>query len=157
MRNHQYTVVHIYNHAFIINDRISYVPYRSFSSNALGSNHECRADKSRPRFPVKRVFLCLSRTFIICATPNEMSSSIPLAYLGVRKESEAPSIGRTSRRISSDQAPGDSRQSPASSANSEIEPHENTNDIVPSIEFEEGGYGWVVTGCKLPNQTENKT
>jgi hypothetical protein len=86
-----------------------------------------------------------------------MSSSIPLAYLGVRKESEAPIIGRTSRRISSDQGPGGFRQSPAFSANVEIEPDENTNDIVPSIEFEEGGYGWVVTGCKLPNQTENKT
>jgi hypothetical protein len=90
-----------------------------------------------------------------------MSSSIPLAYLGVRKESEAPSIGRTSRRISSDRAPDGSRQSPTFSSNrrplGDIEPDENTNEIVPSIEFEEGGYGWVVTGCKLPNQTENKT
>ena len=89
-----------------------------------------------------------------------MSPSIPLAYLGVRKESEAPSIGRTSRRISSGQAPGDSGQSPTISSNGEplgeIEPNEN-NEIIPSIEFEEGGYGWVVTGCKLPNQTENKT
>jgi hypothetical protein len=90
-----------------------------------------------------------------------MSSSIPLAYLGVRKESEAPSIGRTSRRISSGEAPGDSRQSPTFSSNrrsqDEIEPNEDADEIVPGIEFEEGGYGWVVTGCKLPNQTENKT
>jgi hypothetical protein len=86
-----------------------------------------------------------------------MSSSIPLAYLGVRKESESPIIGRTSRRISSGEAPGDSGQSPAFSANGEIESDEITNQAVPSIEFEEGGYGWVVTGCKLPKQAENKT
>jgi hypothetical protein len=86
-----------------------------------------------------------------------MSSSIPLAYLGVRKESEAPSIGRTSRRISSGEAPGDFRQSPTFSANGEIEPDVNTNEAVPGIEFEEGGYGWVVTGCKLPSKRGNQT
>lgn len=94
-------------------------------------------------------------------TPNDMSSSIPLAYLGVRKESEAPSIGRTSRRFSSDHAIGVSRQSPTTSSNGEplgdIEPNERVDEIVPSIEFEEGGYGWVVTGCKLPIQTEDET
>jgi hypothetical protein len=63
-----------------------------------------------------------------------MSSSIPLAYLGVRKESEAPSIGRTSRTISSDQGPGGFRQSPAFSANGEIEPEEDADEIVPGIE-----------------------
>jgi hypothetical protein len=93
-----------------------------------------------------------------------MSSSIPLAYLGVRKESESPSIGRTSRRISSDQAPqapGDPSELTTFSSNrrslGEIEPNERVDEIIPSIEFEEGGYGWVVTGCKLPNQNENKT
>ena len=90
-----------------------------------------------------------------------MSSSIPLAYLGVRKESEAPSIGRTSRRISSDHAIGVSRQSPTISSNGEplgeIEPNERVDEIVPSIEFEEGGYGWVVTGCKPPAKGEKKT
>ena len=90
-----------------------------------------------------------------------MSSSIPLGYLTARKEIEAPSVGRTSRRISSGQVPGDSRQSPTSSSNGralgDIEPDESANEVVPSIEFEEGGYGWVVTGCKLPNQTEDKT
>ena len=86
-----------------------------------------------------------------------MSSSIPLGYLTARKESEAPSIRRTSRRISSDQAVGGSRQSPTFSSNGrglgEIEPDEHADGIVPSIEFEEGGYGWVVTGCKLPDQS----
>ena len=99
----------------------------------------------------------LGCTFFTPATPKEMSSSIPLGYLTARKEIEAPSIGRTTRRISSDQAVGGSRQSPTSSSNGralgEVEPEEDANEIVPSIEFEEGGYGWVVTGCKLPNQS----
>jgi hypothetical protein len=160
MRNHQYTVVHIYNHAIIIGPnsgddlRQVNLPDPTSSFSAHGRNHDRRADISSP---VKRVFFCPSCTFVNSVTPNVMSSSIPLAYLGVRKESEAPSIGRTSRRISSGGAPGDSRQSPIFSANVEIEPDVNTNDVVPIIEFEEGGYGWVVTGCKLPNQTENKT
>jgi hypothetical protein len=147
-------LLYIYTIMQSSSDPSTYILYPSSSSSALGVNHERRADKSRPRFPVKRVFLCLSRTFINSATPNEMSSSIPLAYLGVRKESEAPSIGRTNRRISSDQTVGGSRQPPTFSSNGEpsdgIEPDEN-NEIIPSIEFEEGGYGWVVTGCKLPN------
>jgi hypothetical protein len=91
---------------------------------------------------------------------NEMSSSIPLAYLSARKESEAPSIGRTSRRINPDPAVGDSTQSPILSSNGqpldEFELDENTNESVPSIEFEEGGYGWVVTGCKLSPQHKPK-
>ena len=163
MRNYQYTVVHIYNHAIIIrsNDRLTCILHPSSSSSAHGGKHERRADKSRPRFVAKRVFSCPSRTFIISAPPIDMSSSIPLAYLGVRKESEAPSIGRTSRRISSDHAIGVSRQSPTISSNGEplgeIEPNERVDEIVPSIEFEEGGYGWVVTGCKLPIQTDNET
>jgi hypothetical protein len=160
MRNHQHnTVVHIHNHAIIIGPnsgddlRQVNLPDPTSSFSAHGRNHDRRADISSP---VKRVFFCPSCTFVNSVTPNEMSSSIPLAYLGVRKESEAPSIGRTSRRISSGQAPGDSRQSPTFSSNrrsqDEIEPNEDTDEIVPSIEFEEGGYGWVVTGCKLPNQ-----
>jgi len=85
-----------------------------------------------------------------------MSSSIPLAYLATRKESEAPSISRASRRISSDRVSGDSRQLPALSPNGQAlddnEPDEHAIETVPSIEFDEGGYGWVVTGCKLPPQ-----
>ena len=85
-----------------------------------------------------------------------MSSSIPLAYLAARKESEGPGISRASRRISSDQVPGNSRQLPALSSNDQvlddIEPDEHVSETVPSIEFEEGGYGWVVTGCKLPRR-----
>lgn len=96
----------------------------------------------------------LGCTFITSAASNEMSSSIPLAYLAARKESETPSISRASRRISSDQVSGDSAQLPASSANGQaqgdMEPDEHVIETVPSIEFEEGGYGWVVTGCKLP-------
>jgi hypothetical protein len=86
-----------------------------------------------------------------------VGSSIPLAYLGLRKESEAPSIGRASRRISSDQTPGDSSPLTAFSSNrrslGEIEPNEHVDEIIPSVEFEEGGYGWVVTGCKLSLKT----
>ena len=84
-----------------------------------------------------------------------MSSSIPLAYLATRKESEGPSISRASRRISSDRISGDSRQLPALSSNGQVlddnELDEHAIETSPSIEFEEGGYGWVVTGCKLPS------
>jgi hypothetical protein len=94
-------------------------------------------------------------TFDTSATPvNDMSSSIPLAYLSARKTSEV----LPGRRFSSDQASNNSRQSPTLSANDqslgEIEPDENVNDITQSNEFEEGGYGWVVTGCKLSSQYE---
>jgi len=85
-----------------------------------------------------------------------MSSSIPLAYLAARKESETPSISTASRRISSDQVTGDSTQLPALSPNGQAlddnELDEHAIETSPSIDFEEGGYGWVVTGCKLPSQ-----
>jgi len=89
-----------------------------------------------------------------------MSSSIPLAYLAARKESEGPSISRASRRISSDQVSGDSTQLPALSSDGQvlddIEPDEHAIETVPGIEFEEGGYGWVVTGCEFPRQNTKK-
>ena len=55
------TVVHIYNHAIIVGPSIRHqVNLHALAlSSAHGGEHERRADKSRPRFPGKRVFLCL--------------------------------------------------------------------------------------------------
>ena len=95
-----------------------------------------------------------------------MSSSIPLAYLTARKESDISSIGRaglqSGRRASVDRAPGDSHAiSSSGQILDEIEDDdENTNDTIsasPSPHFEEGGYGWVVTGCELFRRRGEKT
>ena len=76
--------------------------------------------------------------------------------MAARKESEGPSVSRASRRISSDQVSGDSRQLPALSSNGQAlddnELDEHAIETVPTAEFEEGGYGWVVTGCKLSSK-----
>jgi hypothetical protein len=88
-----------------------------------------------------------------------MSSSIPLAYLTARIESDGQSVGKAGRRsnggrVSPDLGLGDDIRSPGVSSSSlpqgEVSEDANETNTQPtaSIQHVEEGYGWVVTGCK---------
>jgi len=89
-----------------------------------------------------------------------MSSSIPLAYLPIRAADQvqvrAQSIDSSVHQLESRRSVSRSSHINASSSDTEHE-SENENAQQPSsvtnvthVELKEGGYGWVVTGCKAP-------
>ena len=90
-----------------------------------------------------------------------MSSSIPLAYLPIRTAGQVQAQGSDSslHQLESRRSVLRSTEINAPSSDTEHE-HENENEVAqhPSsvarnnhVELKEGGYGWVVTGCKAPH------
>lgn len=105
-----------------------------------------------------------------------MSSSIPLHFLSAQLESDPSSIGKagrqsTGQRNSSDQEHSDPIRirplySNVQSSSVDIDnDHGNDNDNANETtsapgatpHFEEGGYGWVVTGCEQSRQNQRST
>ena len=95
-----------------------------------------------------------------------MSSSIPLAYLPIRAAGQvqvrAQSIDSSVHQLESRRSVSRSSHINAPSSDTEHE-SENENAQQPSsvtnvthVELKEGGYGWVVTGCKAPHTPKPK-
>jgi len=85
-----------------------------------------------------------------------MSSSIPLAYLPIRAagqvQARAESIDRSVHQLESRRSVSRSTEINAPSSDTENENAQQSSSVtnVTHVELKEGGYGWVVTGCKAP-------
>lgn len=95
-----------------------------------------------------------------------MSSSIPLAYLPIRTAGQVQAQGSDSSFHQLESRRSVSRSTDVNAPLSDTE-HENENEndvaqrpssvtIVTHVELKEGGYGWVVTGCKAPYTPKGK-
>ena len=93
-----------------------------------------------------------------------MSSSIPLAYLPIRAAGQvqvrAQSLDSSVQQLESRRSVSRSTDvnAPLSDTENENENAQHPSSVtnVTPVELKEGGYGWVVTGCKAPHTPKPK-
>jgi hypothetical protein len=81
----------------------------------------------------------------------QMSSSIPLAYLPIRPSGQARGSESAENRRST--RPTDVNEPSLSDNDNENDDENAQQSTIPAnqdAQLKEGGYGWVVTGCKSP-------